>query len=88
MNILKVYYMNDEQKNVVVRIMDARYDAFYATGDIYVTLEPAEARILEVHVPDGHILYLKKWPAMILVSSVDPTVLSQQNQQPLDQDVL
>jgi len=68
--ISKIFYINDEQKNVTVRVLDSRYDPTLASGDEYVILEPAEGRIFEVHHPERHILYVKKWPGMVLISSI------------------
>jgi len=84
--IKRMYYMNDEKKSIAVRIMDDRYDPCTGTGDMFVNLQSCESRVFEVHCPAAHILYVKKWPNMVMISHIDPSVLalSSQPQPPED----
>jgi hypothetical protein len=75
--INEICYFNDENRTITVRVMDQRYDPVHATGDIYVTLEPCEMRVFEVHMPSHHILFVKKWEKMLMISHIDPTALAQ-----------
>lgn len=75
--ISKICYMNDEKKDVVVRVLDTRYDPIMFTGDTYTTLKACEVQTFEVHMPDDGILYLKKWAGMVLISYIAPSVLAQ-----------
>lgn len=84
--IKKLYYMNDEQRNMTVRILDDRYDGATGTGDVYLNLQPAEARLLEIHAPAGHVLYVKKWRDMVMISHIDPSVLALLSQSPPPED--
>ena len=68
--ISKIFYMNDEPKDMVVRILDEKYDPVTCQGDTYVTLQPCESRVFEVHMPADHILYVKRWDYMVLISSI------------------
>jgi hypothetical protein len=74
---MKFIYMNDEQKQVRVRIQDSRYDHILCTGDIWTSLAPGEARVFEVIVPEGSHLYVKKWPDVVLLSVVLSDVVVQ-----------
>jgi RNA polymerase subunit RPABC4/transcription elongation factor Spt4 len=85
--ISKIFYMNDEQKHVVVRVLDLRYDASIGKGDLYVTLQSCEAQVFEVHLPVDHILYVKKWSGMVLISHVDPSVVAQRPESQRREDV-
>ena len=78
--VKNIYYMNDEQRPMRVRILDDRYDPVNATGDVFVTLQPCEAQMFEVHAPYGHVLYVKKWKDLVMISHIDPSVLSQSEQ--------
>lgn len=79
---MKVFYLNDERKEVVVRVMDARWDPVTFTGDRFITLKACEAREFEVEVPEGAILYVKKWPSMIMFSFYYP---QNTDQKPVEQ---
>lgn len=74
MKIVKIGYMNDEQKDMRVRILDSRYDPASGTGDIFVTLKSCEYKEFEVHMPDTAILYVKKWPYMVMLSYHEQSV--------------
>jgi hypothetical protein len=80
MKIVKMGYMNDEQKEMRVRILDLRYDPTTATGDIFVTLKSCEYREFEVHIPDNAILYVKKWPYMVMISYSEQSTPLQSDQ--------
>ena len=82
MKIVKVGYMNDEQKDIMVRTLDLRYDCVAGTGDSYVTLQSCEYREFEVHIPDDTIVYLKKWPNMVMLSYHAQTAPQQGDQLP------
>jgi hypothetical protein len=74
---MKMYYMNDTQQPVLIRIMDLRYDPATGGGDIYVTLQPTESQLFDLVAPANHIPYLKNWGHMLLMTSVDPAVFAQ-----------
>ena len=69
--------MNDEQRPVTVRILDSRYDPATATGDKYVVLQAAEGQLFDLQLHEGHVPYIKKWPNMVMISGVDPSVFGQ-----------
>jgi len=71
-----VFYFNDEPHSIRVRI-------FGTDGDHFTTLGPAEGRFFEVESPDESILWVKKWPTMLMISYIDPQGLPQS---PHDQD--
>jgi hypothetical protein len=37
--------MNDEQKDMTIRILDDRYDGTVGTGDVYAYLKPSEGKV-------------------------------------------
>jgi hypothetical protein len=79
---MKLYYLNDERREMTVRILDARYDPTTGQGDVYVKLASCEGRLLDVQIPAGHVPYVKKWPNMVMISYIDPAVLTQSDEQP------
>jgi hypothetical protein len=72
---MKIYYVNDEQRDMRVRVMDNMYSPFLGTGDTYVTLQSAEGRLFELEVPAGHIPYVKKWKDLVMISHIDPAAV-------------
>ncbi len=80
MKIVKFGYMNDEHEPIIIKVLDSRYDAFTSTGDFYVTLKPCEYKEFEIHMPDDAILYVKKWPSMVMLSYYEQTVPAAQPQ--------
>jgi RNA polymerase subunit RPABC4/transcription elongation factor Spt4 len=74
---MKMFYLNDEQKDIRVRIMDTRYDPATGTGDLFFTLRPAEGRVFDVQCPDCHSLYVKKWKDLVMISHIESAVLAQ-----------
>jgi len=70
---MKVYYMNDERQPITVRVMDARYDPTTGKGDSFTVLQPAEAREFEVVLPPNSVLWVKKWPTMVMLSYHEQT---------------
>lgn len=83
---MKVFYMNDEQKPITVRIQDARFDPATFTGDIFTTLKSCEAKVFDVQIPEGCVLYMKKWPTTLMISYIDSTGLTQFDQVPPAED--
>ena len=84
---MQIYYMNDENKDMLVRVMDSRYDPATATGDIYVKLKPSEGYLFDLHLPEGQVPWVKKWENMVLISGIDVAALplsSQAQQQQED----
>ena len=73
---MKVYYLNDEQKPITLRILDANYDDVNATGDTYLTLQSCQGVELDIELPPDSILYIKKWPNMVMISYTSPSVQS------------
>lgn len=84
---MKVYYFNDEQKPITVRIFDATYDPTFQTDNQrhYHKLEPAEGKMFDVELPEGTVPFIKKWVNMVMISYVDPAVFLPL-QQPPQQD--
>jgi hypothetical protein len=75
---MKVYYMNDEQKEITLRILDANYD--HTGGDNSLTfhkMKPCEGRLFDVAIPEGGCLWVKKWPGMVMLSYLDQSGLAQ-----------
>lgn len=77
---MKVYYLNDEQREVTVKILDATYDAGNGTGITYHTLQSCEGRVFDVVVPEDAILYVKKWPSVVMISYICRADLPQSGQ--------
>lgn len=73
---MKLYYLNDEPNPISVRVMDSRYDPATATGDIFTVLQKAEGKEFEVLMPDNHVLWIKKWKGMVMLSSFEVSVLA------------
>jgi len=63
---MQVCYMNDEIVEVKVRIIKADGE------NEYTTLAPQEMRVFEVHVPEGSVLFVKKWSNNIVLLSHMP----------------
>lgn len=74
---MNIYYLNDEKREVTVRVLDTAYDPITGTGDSFTKLAPCEGRMFTVHLPAGAIPYIKKWPALIMISYVYPADLPQ-----------
>jgi hypothetical protein len=69
---MKVFYFNDEQKPVIVKVMDDTWD--YTGKDDnkknFHTLNAADHKVFDLVVPDGAILYIKKWPGIVMLSYI------------------
>lgn len=74
---MQVYYLNDERKEVLVKVRDNRFDPVMCTGDVVVTLKPAEGRSFDLEVPEGSILFVKKWPDLVMISYAYPPAVAQ-----------
>lgn len=61
---MKVFYFNDEQNPV---------DVFVGgLGNNFVeTLPATSGKVFEVPVPEGSILWIKKWPTYVMLSWAD-----------------
>ncbi len=82
---MKVYYYNDEQKEITVRIMDLTYDHTFTKNDnsnTYHRLQSCEGRVFDLSIPEGSALYVKKWPGMVMLSYLEQSVLEQFAQPP------
>ena len=67
---MKVFYLNDERKPVDVFIG--------GLGSHYVcTLQAAEGKVFDVPVPEGSILWVKKWPDYVMLNWADETSFAQ-----------
>jgi len=80
---MKVYYLNDEQKEMTVRVLDLTYDHTYTKSDnreTYHKLKPAEGKLFEVVIPEGSCLWVKKWPGMVMLSYYGGSALQQASQ--------
>jgi hypothetical protein len=78
MKVIKVGYLNDERKDITLRVLDLRFD--HTGGDnswSYVILKSCEYREFELHVPDEAILFVKKWPSMVMLSYHEQSVRPQ-----------
>lgn len=80
---MKIYYLNDEQKEMTVKILDATYDPAMGTGITYYTLQSCEGRVFDVVVPANSSLYVKKWVSMVMISYIDLAGLPQSEREPL-----
>jgi hypothetical protein len=74
---MKVSYLNDEQRPITLRILDANYDGATGTGDTYMTLQSCEMKVFEVNIPEDCILFVKKWPNMVMFSYTSASVQPQ-----------
>jgi hypothetical protein len=75
---MKVYYMNDEQKDITVRIIDLTFS--HTGGDnshLYIRLQSCESRVFDLQVPEGAVLYVKKWKDAVLLSYIEAAGLAQ-----------
>jgi hypothetical protein len=82
---MKVYYLNDERKPITVKIMDDTYDHTYTKSDnshTYSKLEAQEGRTYDIICPEGSVLWVKKWPEMVMLSYCAPAALPQSEEQP------
>lgn len=81
---MKVYYMNDEQKPVLVTIKDDDFYTALNSGQNLskwnVTLKSCEAKLFELACPSGAVPYIKKWPNVIMISYIDASALQQLQQ--------
>lgn len=80
---MKVFYFNDERKEVTVRIQDATWDYTYQTDNSknFHRLKAAEGREFDLVIPDGKVLWIKKWPDIVMLSYADPAALVQPDEQ-------
>jgi hypothetical protein len=80
---MKVYYMNDEQEDTIVRVMDDTYDHTFTktnNNQSYQRLGAQEARVFEVVCPEGSVLYVKKWKGMVMLSYLAQSALENLSQ--------
>ena len=80
---MKLYYLNDEQKEVLVKVMDQTWDYTYTndnTKNLY-RLMPAEGRVFEIDIPVDSILWIKKWPGIVMLSYFALSALPQSDEQ-------
>ena len=73
---MKIFYMNDEQKDITVRILDDTFDSVTCAHnpDHYIKLSPAEGKVFELVVPEGAVPYIKKWKDLVMISYVAKSV--------------
>lgn len=74
---MKLFYLNDERKEITVKIQDATWDYTYQTDNAknFHRLGPAEGRVFEVSIPIGCVLWIKKWPDILMISYCEPSAL-------------
>lgn len=87
---MKVYYMNDEQKDITVRIMDLTYDDTFTKSNnlnTYHRLKATEGRVFDLQVPEGSALYVKKWKDVVMLSYLEESVLESMLQSEREQRV-
>lgn len=85
---MKLFYLNDERKNIQVRVLDDNYDPTTATGDTRVTLQPAEGRVFDIRCPEGSAPYVKKWVDLVMISYISQAGLAQLEELQLQKDPL
>lgn len=51
---MKVYYVNDQQAPVTVRVVDVK-------DNTLTTLSPLKAQTFEFDAPEGAVPYVKRW---------------------------
>lgn len=66
----KIYYLNDESKRVVVKVMDSSFDHVTGKGELMYALQAGEGRTFELDIPEESILFVKKWNDMVMISYV------------------
>ena len=81
---MQIVYMNDEKKNITVRILDADYKPEGDNSHTYHVLRPCELKIFEINLPPNSAPYIKKWTDMVMITYIDLSVISQLQQQLLD----
>ena len=75
---MKVCYMNDEQKDITVRIIDNNYDLNGGDNShTYHRLKSCETKVFDVDVPEPCILFIKKWKELVMITYIDPSALAQ-----------
>jgi len=79
---MQLYYLNDERKEIIVKVMDDTWDVSGDNGKHYYRMAPAEGRVFDISCPPGSVLYVKKWPELVMLTYIDPAVLAQLAQRP------
>jgi hypothetical protein len=81
---MKVFYFNDELKEIVVKVMDQTWDYTYTSNNAKSLhrLKPGEGRLFDLACPHGAILFVKKWEGIVLLSYADPLDLPQPTASP------
>ena len=79
LNYLLIYYLNDEQKPILVQINHLFFfnpnDPLKQPHIEYVTLQPCEGKI---EAPENSVPYVKKWTNKILLTYQDHKSLLEQ----------
>lgn len=80
---MKLFYLNDEQKEISVRVQDMTWDYTYATDNAknFHRLKAGEGREFDVQMPAGATLWLKKWPGILMISYVEQLAPVQPDEQ-------
>jgi hypothetical protein len=80
---MKLFYLNDEKQDVIVKVMDQTWDYTYNSSNAknLCTLKPAEGRMFDLVIPDGAILWIKKWSAVVMLSYVESSALPESDEQ-------
>lgn len=69
---LKVYYLNDEQKDTLIKIIhNFTFDPNQPHLEPKIEFFPLKScqdGIFEIDAPEGSIPFVKKWPAMVLLT--------------------
>lgn len=73
----KVLLFNDRSVAVRLRVIDEKYDPADPMPSYVGWLKPGEAKVLTVYVPDDHILYIKDWNDIKMVSTMPKDQLTQ-----------
>lgn len=72
---LYIYYMNDEQKPITVQVNHYFFfnpnDPYKEPKVEYFKLDPAEAKVFKIEVPENSIPYVKKWKDVVLLTYSD-----------------
>lgn len=74
-NYIYVYYLNDEQKPILVQINHSFFfdpnNPFKEPNIEYVTLQSCEGKLFRIEAPVDSIPYVKKWTNKILLTYQD-----------------
>jgi hypothetical protein len=83
---MKVYYFNDQRKEITVKIHDSSFDPDEDNSKHYHRLKSCEGRLFDLAIPVDSAIYIKSWPDMVMISYIETSALLQSVEQLHDQD--